>query len=188
MASSGPTSSAIHLAQDVHNDWDVQDVVTPHCGILRRPKQNFHLRAARHQTVTLHTIHTEPFRCGSSGVDGVGDSLNVGQAHVTVRHVSSLEQHCLWAESAQSARRAKHVFDRVYTLPRRIQVRVVACAMNLVLLVVLQEQRGLARVGREHRREREKFRYERAEGVMLEQRVAGRRYAHRVDHERRRGW
>lgn len=161
-----------HLAQNVHDDRDIQTqavavvaVIAVLCGVLRarrRSEQDFHIRTAPHHAVVLDPVDGEIPRRGSGGLD-------VRQAHGAANHVPALEEHGPWAEGAKRARRAQHIFDRGQ-LRRRGRVEVCAVAV----LAVLQEQRGLARVGSEQRCEREELRYERAEGFAFEERVAGR--------------
>ena len=111
-------------------------------------------------------------------------SPDIPDAHASaVRHVPALEEHSARTERAQLPRSAQHIFDRGY---RCRHWRATGMEPEAALALHEEQRRRLGRVGREHGREGEELLDERVERVVLgfEERVAGRRYADRVEHQR----
>ena len=153
------------LTQDVHHDRRLHSGGVWHIRRRRFRGQKQDLRV-RHHPIALNPADPTNRR-GGARFGGRRD--DVREARAAPRQVSALEQRSAASKrTAQLARRAHHVADRRY-------------ARAVLGFRVVEEQRGLVQVRREHRRERNELVYERAECVVLNKRVPGRRHAHRVD-------
>ena len=174
--------------QDVDDHRDVANGGVMRKGSGLSAEQYFHIRLIPYRAVALKSDPVHPPIAHSGGG---GSSLDIPDAHASaVRHVPALEEHSARTERAQLPRSAQHSFDRGYRCRHWHWHwhwrRATGVEPEAALALHEEQRRRLGRVGREHRREGEELLDERVERVVLgfEERVAGRRHADRVEHQR----